>query len=439
MRSLTRGTLDVVRSSTSSGRLAAAGRHLSFAFAFLFLLATAARAQDPPAPPVEDHQAHTMPAGPRPWMLMYDGVLFATYSNITGPRGGEEFVSTDWVMGMASRLAGPGRLTLTGMLSLDDATTPSRGYREIFQTGETFGFIPIVDHQHPHDFLMQASVAWRLPLTDTTGITFAGAPVGEPALGPVAFMHRPSAAENSVAPLSHHTQDSTHIAMGVISVAVDRGPWVFESSVFQSGEPDDNRWDLVDFGPLDSWSARVWYKPSSAWELQGSHGYLKNPERLEFASEHRTTASASWFKTGSNGFTAATFVYGRNAKETHGNFNAVLAEATRKQGVFSVYGRLESVEVETELLQSRGLFHSHSQVQSDVVTAGTAGAVVDLPRWWRLESGIGAEITSYVVPPSLQEAYSNRPVSFRVFLRIRPPASSMGRMWNMRMTRPMHQ
>ena len=73
-------------------------------------------------------------------------------------------------------------------------------------------------------------------------------------------MHRPSAAENSVAPLSHHTLDSTHITMGVISVGVDRGPWVFESSVFQSGEPDDNRWDLVDFGPLDSWSARVSYK-----------------------------------------------------------------------------------------------------------------------------------------------------------------------------------
>ena len=198
-----------------------------------------------------------MPMGPGRWMFMYDGVVFGTYSHQTGPRGGEEFISTNWVMGMATRQGGPGRLTLTGMLSFEPATMGPRGYLELFQTGETYHFIPIVDHQHPHDFLMQASAAWRIPLNDKTGITFSGAPVGEPALGPVAFMHRPSAAENSVAPLSHHTLDSTHLSMGVVSVGVDRGPWTFESSVFQSAEPDDNRWDLVDFGPLDSWSARV--------------------------------------------------------------------------------------------------------------------------------------------------------------------------------------
>ena len=369
---------------------------------------------------------------------MYDGILFATYMRQTGVRAADEFISTDWVMGMASRQAGPGRLTLTGMLSLDRATTGPRGYRELFQTGETYGFIPLVDRQHPHDFLMQASVAWRIPLTPTTGITFAGAPVGEPALGPPAFMHRPSAAENSVAPLSHHTLDSTHITMGVISVGVDRGPWVFESSVFQSGEPDDNRWDLVDFGPLDSWSARVSYKFSNGWEVQGSHGYLKNPERLEFASEHRTTASASWFKAGSNGFTAATFAFGRNKKEFHGNFIAGLAEATRRQGIFSLYGRAESLDVETDLLRTRGFFHSHSLIQSDVVTAGTVGGVVEMPRWRRVESGIGAEITSYIVPEALRDSYGDHPISFRVFLRIRPPASSMGRMWNMRMGRAVH-
>ena len=213
---------------------------------------------------------------------------------------------------------------------------------------------------------------------------------------------------------------------------------MFESSVFQSAEPDDNRWDLVDFGPLDSWSARVSYRFSNNWEIQGSHGYLKNPERLEFASEHRTTASASWFKPGSNGFTAATFAFGRNKKEFHGNFIALLAEATRRQGIFSLYGRGESLDVETDLLRTRGFFHSHSQIQSDVVTAGTVGGVIEMPRWRKIESGIGAEITSYIVPEALRESYGDRPISFRVFLRIRPPASSMGRMWNMRMGRAVH-
>jgi hypothetical protein len=369
---------------------------------------------------------------------MYDGVVFGTLSRHTGPRGSDEMVSTNWFMGMASRQAGPGRLTLTGMASLERATMMAPGYRELFQVGETFRFLPIVDRQHPHDLLMQASAAWRIPLTDQTSLTFVGAPVGEASLGPVAFMHRASAAENSVAPLSHHFLDSTHIAMGVIGVAVDHDPWAIESSVFQSGEPDENRWDLFDAGPLDSWSARVSYRPSTTWEVQGSHGYLKNPERLEFASVHRTTASASWFATTANGFTAATFAAGRNAKEFHGTFYAALAEATRRQGRLSYYGRLEGVEVETELLQNRGLFHSHVRVASDLVMAGTVGAVIDVPSWRRFEAGLGAEFTSYVVPDALRPAYGDHPLALRAFLRIRPPAGMMGRMWNMRMARPMH-
>ena len=268
-----------------------------------------------------------------------------------------------------------------------------------------------------------------------------GAPVGEAALGPIAFMHRPSSAENLVAPLSHHTLDSTHISMGVITIAVDRGPWLFESSAFQSAEPDDNRWDLVDFGPLDSWSARVTYRASASWEFQGSHGFLKNPEPLEFAHVRRTTGSASWFRPGGNGFTAATFAFSKNDKEFHGTFRVGLIEATRQPNGLSFYGRLEGVQVETELLRSRGLFHSHTQVAKDLVTAGTVGGVVDLPRWQmlrRFETGIGADVTSYIVPDALRAVYGDHPLSLRVFLRIRPPVGSMGRMWNTRIGGVMH-
>jgi hypothetical protein len=65
-----------------------------------------------------------------------------------------------------------------------------------------------------------------------------------PPLGPVAFMHRASADENPTAPLSHHNFDSTHIAFGVVTAAVDHGPWVLEGSVFNGREPDENRWDV---------------------------------------------------------------------------------------------------------------------------------------------------------------------------------------------------
>jgi hypothetical protein len=41
------------------------------------------------------------------------------------------------------------------------------------------------------------------------------------------------------------------------------------------------------------------------------------------------------------------------------------------------------------------------------------------------------------IPSALKSAYSPHPVSFHVFFRLRPPAGSMGRMWNMRMSQPM--
>jgi hypothetical protein len=69
------------------------------------------------------------------WQLMQDGVLFAEFNHQGGPRGGNEFVAPNWWMGMASRETSHGRLTYTGMLSLDPATVGKDRYREIFQAG----------------------------------------------------------------------------------------------------------------------------------------------------------------------------------------------------------------------------------------------------------------------------------------------------------------
>ena len=194
--------------------------------------------------------------------------------------------------------------------------------------------------------------------------------------------------------------------MGVITAAVDRGPWTFEGSIFQSTEPDENRWDIVDFGALDSWSARVWYEPSSAWQIQVSHGYLGHPERLEFQSVHRTTGSVSWLRSGGRGYTAVTAMLGHNQKSLDGGFTAALVEATHRERALTVYGRAETLQVETLVLQTRTAFHSHSMpTPKDVVTAATAGLVGDLPSWRGVEMGVGADVTAYVVPGALRPYY----------------------------------
>jgi hypothetical protein len=392
----------------------------------VFLAAVCAHAQD-----TQPHAAHA--ASPSsPWMVMTDGVLFGTFNHQGTERGGTEFKATNWWMAMATRPAGPGQLTLTGMLSLDPLTATPRGYRELFQSGEAYHGQPIVDRQHPHDFLMQAAVVWRIPLAAATAFTIAAAPVGEPALGPVAFMHRASAAENPAAPLAHHTLDSTHIAMGVITAAIDRGPWMIESSLFHGREPDDNRWDLMDPGALDSWSARVWFSPRPEWLFQASHGFLNEPEELEPGDVRRTTASASWLRNRSGGSTAVTVAYGRNDK-ADGVFNALLAEVTERRGLTSLYGRFEAVDVETELLLEGTPGHG----ESSRVGAFTAGAVRELSRWRRFEIAAGGDVSVYAVPEALRPAYGSSAGSLHLFVRVRPPAGHMGRMVNMVMARPM--
>ncbi len=207
--------------------------------------ASLAYAQVPPAPapqekPAHDHQAAETPA----WRFMQDGVVFGVFNHQGGPRGGDEFFVPNWWMGLLMREHGRHQFGFNAMLSLDPLTVGKNGYREIFQVGEALDGKPLVDRQHPHDLFMQLAASWRTAMTANTSLVLAGGPVGEPTLGPVAFMHRPSAAGLVMAPLGHHTFDSTHLSFGVISAALDHGRWTFEGSVFNAREPDDNRWDL---------------------------------------------------------------------------------------------------------------------------------------------------------------------------------------------------
>ena len=71
------------------------------------------------------------------------------------------------------------------------------------------------------------------------------------------------------------------------------------------------------------------------------------------------------------------------------------------------------------------------------MTALTLGAVRDVTKWRDSEIGIGGDVTGYAVPAAARTAYGDHPISFHLFVRVRPPAGQMGRMWNMRMTKPM--
>jgi hypothetical protein len=366
------------------------------------------------------------------WHFMQDALLLGMFNHPGGPRGGDEFKVPNWWMGMFTRKVSSSRLTFNTMLSLDPATVGEAGYRELFQTGEAINGKPLVDHQHPHDFFMQLAGVWRIPVTEKTGFTMAGGPVGEPALGPVAFMHRASAAENPMAPLSHHTFDSTHISFGVVTAAVDHGPWLVEGSLFNGREPDQHRWDF-DFGALDSYSGRIWYRPTDKWEFQVSSGHLTHPEELEPGNITRTTMSAGWLKQYGDNFSAITIGYGRNNRDA-GSQNSFFAEGTRHVGANSLYGRVEAHQAETAVLATGAIQNSQ---QVNTLLALTIGGVRDVLNWHGFEGGLGAVFSLYGVPDVLKTTYGDHPVSFQLFFRLRPPAGSMGRLWNMRMSQPM--
>ena len=406
------------------------------------LIGAAARAQEPAAPagqPPHDHSAHTPGmdmAGPG-WHYMQDGAVNAVVNHQGGPRGGSEVVGTSWYMGMWRRQVDTRRLTLSAMLSADPLVSGKDGYRELFQVGEVLDGQPLVDRQHPHDMLMQLSAAWRTPVGERGFVTLAGGPAGAPALGPVAFMHRPSAAAILTAPLSHHVFDSTHITYGVATVNATYGRVTVEGSVFNGREPDEDRWDF-DFGRLDSASSRLWLRLTPTWTVQASAGRLVEPEALEPGNATRRTVSAAWWKPSERGFGAATVAFGENV--AHGTSRrAFLAELGAQRDRLMWSARLEAVQVETDRLlglSEGGHADDHHDAgpaaapRSDLVKSLTLGAQVDVFRRLRANGSIGANLTLHDAAAVFAETHGRRPAGFQLFFQVRPNPGAMGRMWN---------
>lgn len=195
------------------------------------------------------------------WMYMLHGNFFLRYNNQDftnkGSRGDSKLDVPDWLMFMGQRQVGKnGLFHFSVMSSLDAVFGGNAGYPLLFQSGEAYKGKSIVDRQHPHDLFSELSVSYSQALSKKADVfAYVGYP-GEPALGPVAFMHRPSALANPDAPISHHWVDATHVTFGVATLGVRYGQFKIEGSSFTGREPDENRYDF-DKARFDSWSGRL--------------------------------------------------------------------------------------------------------------------------------------------------------------------------------------
>ncbi|HKO59420.1 MAG TPA: hypothetical protein VJ276_26365 [Thermoanaerobaculia bacterium] len=349
------------------------------------------------------------------WQLMAHGFLSIENTHQTGPRGREKTFSTNWGMFVAERPVGRGALLFRSMLSLEPATITNRVYPELFQTGETAFGRQIIDGQHPHDFFMELAAEYARPLGRSLVFVYL-APVGDPALGPVAYPHRDSAMEIPQAVLGHHFQDSTHIASAVITGGVQYGMARFEASAFHGAEPDEERWDL-DGGKPDSASARLTLMPTRSLTAQASFGYLTKPEKLEPGDAKRWTASISYGLPLAHGRWSSSLIWGRIYKESHDNtLESYLAESSLNLGRHWISARFENAQKD-ELFPH---VHPTGRIERPAlpvptfrVQAYTVGYTIDVWRW----VGVGANYTWYRFPAILQGFYGEEPRATMVYLR----------------------
>ena len=225
------------------------------------------------------------------WMTMLHGSLVLAQTHQGGPRGASSTFSESMLMAAGSRELAGGTFSLRGMFSAEPVNGAA-GYPLLFQTGESAdGHTPLVDRQHPHNLFMELAAAYSHTLTGLASWFVYAAPVGEPALGPPAFLHRGASDRNPEAPLSHHHIDSTHISFGVLTGGVVAGRWKLEASAFNGREPDQHRSE-IELRRLDSWSTRLSFNPTSTLAMQVSTARLASPEGHDPGlSLRRTTAS----------------------------------------------------------------------------------------------------------------------------------------------------
>jgi hypothetical protein len=323
---------------------------------------------------------------------------------------------------MAQRQWSNGTLTLRAMLSFEPGTVSKRRYPELFQQGETAFSRAIVDGQHPHDFFMELAALYDHKLSENTLLSFYAAPMGDPAMGPLAYPHRPSASEDPIAPLGHHLQDSTHIADDVITVGLTYRNVRLEASGFHGREPDEFRWDL-DSGKIDSWSSRLTVNPGQNWSFQYSFAQLHSPEALAPGTDlRRMTASLMYNRPLQNGNWASMLLWGRNRSLVDGNIgNSYLAESTLQWARNNFWTRIENVDRTNELLLGENPepagFQEHYFARVQAYTAGYDREIGHIPH---LSTAVGAQVTWYGVPDSLKGIYRSHPAGVVMFLRLRP-------------------
>jgi hypothetical protein len=360
------------------------------------------------------------------WMYMLHGDAYVRYNkqdlNSDGSRGDSKFDAPNMVMLMGQRnVKKNGLFHFSAMVSLDPITVGGEGYPLLFQTGESYKNQPLIDRQHPHDFISELSVSYAHAFSRKADVfVYLGYP-GEPALGPAAYVHRPSGFFNPDAPLTHHWVDATHITFGVATLGFRYDNWKLEGSSFTGREPGENRYDF-DKPRFDSWAVRLSHNPGPKWSLQTSHGFIKEPEIFHPGENvNRTTASATFSTRGpGEEFLNFTALWGMNKTAGHDAEHGALVEGSYNVRKWTVYSRYEWVQKSGEELVLDEEEFGHDAVFP--IQALTSGASRDFFVTGKTKFALGAQLSAFRPDKRLSSLYGELPLSGQIYIRIYPRA-----------------
>ncbi len=349
--------------------------------------------------------------------LSLHGDVMLGYDRQSGLRHRDQLSSLNWIMLTSGYQVGGGLLRLRAMASAEALTVPEPGYPELLQTAFAYRGETIGDREHPEAPVMEAAALYERALGHGLAGSIYLAPVGEPALGPANYHHRPSAAFDPIAPLGHLSQDGTHVSYGTGTIGLFTRRLKVEASIFNSAHPDPGA-GFAYHVHLNSYSSRVSWNPGPAWSMSASAGHLA-PSTGAHAHDAATRMGVSAIRVvrAHGGTWSTAFIWGADVPtSTNRAVNTLLGESTLAFSRQVVFGRAEYVQRTSADLALIGSVPS--VLALGAVSAGYGHRLVALGSF---QAWAEARATVNLLPSELELFYGTRhPVGVFIGVGARP-------------------
>jgi hypothetical protein len=354
------------------------------------------------------------------WDLMVHGTVFLQVVRTMGTRALTQLGSTNWVMGMASRVGTNDALRARVMMTAEPFTLEGQGYPQLLQVAHAYRGTLAPDRQHPHELFPEISIAYERRL-GRTGVSLYAAPIGEPALGPVAYNHRPSAAYDPTAPLGHVAQDYTHESLGVLTVGAFGARARIDASLFNGSHPDDRHANFdLQGGRLNAYAGRITVAASGNVVASAWIGYIPEDTAHAHGAQHKFGASVAHSRRRATGASwSSALIYGANRPaETRRTLGSVLLESSLDVSTrHTLFGRIEYARRTDEELALTGSVPEELDVGAVSLGYAFRSALSNAAA-----AAAGVRLTVAVAPAALAPFYGSRtPLSVLAYLRLGPP------------------